>query len=271
MARHAVELGDQHPDPHRPLGDLVGDPEELLGGHREDELVEERAQVVHPSDVGAALQIGQLLALLLHPGVQVADDRLAPEHRLALQLEHQAQHSMGARVLRTHVDDHRLILVGILRQLAELGGLGLAHPQHRADLAEQLLRRHLAPRLELLSQFGCLTDEISHRRRVLELDGDLPDLVVLAQRVPLPVLRHEDAGQVGMVGERDPEHVVHLALERLGAGVDVEQARHLGSASGTCTRRRTRRAGVEIDEHRRRPRSARARRPRAAARSRWER
>ena len=82
-----------------------------------------------------------VLAGLLHAGVQVADDRLAAQHCLALQLEHQPQHAVRARVLRAHVDDHRLILVGIVGEVAELGGLGLAHAQHGADLAHQLAWR----------------------------------------------------------------------------------------------------------------------------------
>src|SRR6478736_2011807 len=65
-----------------------------------------------------------------------------------------------------------------------------------------------------------------------ELHGDGADLVVLAQRVALPVLRHEDAGEVRVVVEDDAEHVVDLALHRLGAGIQVEQRRHLGVLAG---------------------------------------
>src|SRR4051794_15975757 len=61
-----------------------------------------------------------------------------------------------------------------------------------------------------------------------ELHRDGADRVVLAQWMTLPVLRHEDAGQVRVVVEDDAEHVVHLALHRLRAGVEVEQRRHLG-------------------------------------------
>ena len=60
--------------------------EKLLGGEGEDELVEQRGQVVHPRDVGALLEIGEVLTRLLHAGVQVADDRLAPADDLALEL-----------------------------------------------------------------------------------------------------------------------------------------------------------------------------------------
>ncbi|MEZ5251801.1 MAG: hypothetical protein R2713_22115 [Ilumatobacteraceae bacterium] len=160
VAAHPVELGQQHPHPHRALGDVVFDPEELLGGEREDELVVERAEVVHAGDVGAALQIGELLAGLLHAGVQVADDRLAAQHGLTLELEHQPQHAVRARVLGPHVDDHRLILGGIDGEVAELGGLGLAEAQHGADLAQQLARGEFGTWLEALLGLVALFDRV---------------------------------------------------------------------------------------------------------------
>src|SRR5262245_52723362 len=65
----------------------------------------------------------------------------------------------------------------------------------------------------------------SSRRRSLELDRDLADLVVLAERMADPVLGHQDPAGVGVSVEGDAEHVEHLTLHRLGAGVDVEEAR----------------------------------------------
>src|SRR6478735_4505186 len=56
-------------------------------------------------------------------------------------------------------------------------------------------------------------------RGTLELHRDATGVVVLAQRVTDPVLGHEDAGEIGVAVEDDPEHVEDLALERLGAGV----------------------------------------------------
>ena len=135
VAADPVQLRHQHPDPHGALWDRVVDAEQLLDGHGEDELVVERAGVVHASDVRAALQVRQLFALLLHPGVQVADDRLAAQDLLAFQLQHQPQHAVRRRVLRPHVDDHRLIFGGVDCLLAERGRFGLGHAQHRADFA----------------------------------------------------------------------------------------------------------------------------------------
>jgi hypothetical protein len=110
VRRHPVELDHQHPDPHRALGYL--DVEEPLDRHREHELVRQRRRVVHARDIGRALDVGELLAGLLHAGVQVTDHRLRAEHRLAVELHHDPQHAVGRRVLRPHVDDHGVVDVG---------------------------------------------------------------------------------------------------------------------------------------------------------------
>src|SRR5690606_5925923 len=57
-----------------------------------------------------SLQERQLLTGLLHAGVQVADDRLAPADDLALELHLETQHAMGGRVLGAHVEDHQLLV-----------------------------------------------------------------------------------------------------------------------------------------------------------------
>src|SRR5215212_6132767 len=50
-------------------------------------------------------------------------------------------------------------------------------------------------------------------RRLLDLYR-----IVLAPRVPLPVLRHQQPPQVGVTGEDDPEHVPDFALGPSGTG-----------------------------------------------------
>src|SRR3981081_2061697 len=66
----------------------------------------------------------------------------------------------------------------------------------------------------------------SGRRALLELDGDTTHRIVLAQRVPLPVLWPEDAGQIVMVVEAYAKQVIGLPLHRFGPRPDVEQRRH---------------------------------------------
>ena len=124
------------------------DAEQRLGREREHQLVEERRGVVHAGHVGGALEVGERLARLLHARVQVTDDRLAAQHRLAVELQHEPEHAVRGRVLRAHVEDHRLVLGELL--VGQGRHLGLGHPQHRADLAHQLGGARALARRELL-------------------------------------------------------------------------------------------------------------------------
>jgi hypothetical protein len=135
VRRDAVELDQQHADPLGPGRDVLVDAEQRLGGQREGQLGVQRRGVVHAGDVGAALQVRERLAGLLHAGVQVAEDRLGAHHGLAVELEHEAQHAVGRRVLRPHVDDHGLVFG---RRVGQRLGLGFGQAQHRTQLAHQL-------------------------------------------------------------------------------------------------------------------------------------
>ena len=105
-----VELHHQHPDGVGPLGDLVGDAEQLLHRQAVRRLVEDRRQVVHPGHERGALGPVAVLEVLLDAGVQVADDRAGLGDRLALELQDQPQHAVRGRVLRAHVDDDPLVV-----------------------------------------------------------------------------------------------------------------------------------------------------------------
>ncbi len=107
VAGDAVELCHEDPDGLGPGRDLH--PQQVLGGQRERQLVEEGGEVVHTGDVGGALHVGQGLGRLLHPGVEVADDRLEAPDVLPLQLQLQAQHPVGGGVLGPHVEDLHLV------------------------------------------------------------------------------------------------------------------------------------------------------------------
>src|SRR5437867_13343171 len=51
----------------------------------------------------------------------------------------------------------------------------------------------------------------------------LDDGVIFAQRESFPLFGQKDAAHIGMARELDAEHVEHLALEPVGAGVDVHR------------------------------------------------
>src|SRR4030067_448190 len=59
-----------------------------------------------------------------------------------------------------------------------------------------------------------------------ELDLFITQRVILAQRVPLPIGRHEQPAQVRVAREADAEHVENLALVPVGAGEDLHHTRH---------------------------------------------
>src|SRR5205807_6386441 len=75
------------------------------------------------------------------------------------------------------------------------------------------------------------------RGQVLVFDRHLAHRVVLAQRVALPFVGHEDAAQVGVALEDDAEHVIGLPLEPVGPRPDAGDTRH-------C-----RRLPVDADDH----------------------
>ena len=112
MRRASVQLAEENPDCGRPRRDV--DPEKPLDGKGVGQLVVEWSQVVHTGHVGAALGEVELLPRLLHPGVEVSDDRLGAPDDLPLQLDLESEHAMGGRVLGAHVEDHPLVLFGLV-------------------------------------------------------------------------------------------------------------------------------------------------------------
>jgi hypothetical protein len=110
-----LELHQQHAHDGRARRHL--DAEQLLDAEAVDRLVEEVGEVVHPRDVGDALRPVAVLEVLLDARVQVADDDPVGHHRLALELEHHAEHAVRRRVLRPHVEDDALLVEAALRDL----------------------------------------------------------------------------------------------------------------------------------------------------------
>src|SRR5437588_2945351 len=58
------------------------------------------------------------------------------------------------------------------------------------------------------------------------------ELVILAERVPFPIVGKQDARQVRVAGEPDAGEIVNLALVPLGAAPDRRDRRHLGQRAG---------------------------------------
>ncbi len=102
----ARQLREQHADVLRALGDF--DADQLFGGQAEAQVVRERREIVDAVGERDALRIGLRFAGFFDAGVQVADFGLGLEDDFAIELQHHAQHAVRRRVLRPHIEDHRL-------------------------------------------------------------------------------------------------------------------------------------------------------------------
>ena len=80
-------------------------------------LLVHRRDVVEPVEIADRLQIGLVLDQLLGAAVQEPDVRIDALDHLAVELEHEAEHAVRRRVLRTEVDG----------ELADVG-LGIGAP-----------------------------------------------------------------------------------------------------------------------------------------------
>src|SRR3989304_2073152 len=79
-------------------------------------------------------------------------------------------------------------------------------------------------RPESLFGIGLLPVDLVEVER--ELDLFIAQRVILAQRMPLPIRRHEQPAQIRVAREADAEHVENLALVPVGAGEDLHHTRH---------------------------------------------
>ena len=108
MRKQPADLGIEHADElgafrHR-------DADELLHRERISVLLVHRRDVVEAVEIGQRLEIGLVLDQLLGAAVEQADMRIDPFDDLAVELEHEAQHAMGGRMLRPKIDGEFAVL-----------------------------------------------------------------------------------------------------------------------------------------------------------------
>ena len=88
----------------------ISRPEQLLDRQAVAEVVGHGAEIVDAVGQRDDLLVELGLAGLLDAGVQVADVGREGDDGFAVDLEHEAQHAVGRRVLRAHVEDHGLVV-----------------------------------------------------------------------------------------------------------------------------------------------------------------
>ena len=102
MGENAADFRIEHADQLAALGHIHA--QQLLDGQTESVLLIHRRAIVEPVEVRHVLRIGARLHQLLGAAMQQADMRIDTLHHFTIQLQHQAQHAMGRRMLRTEVD-----------------------------------------------------------------------------------------------------------------------------------------------------------------------
>eukprot|EP00053_Salpingoeca_punica_P008372 m.75267 g.75267 ORF g.75267 m.75267 type:complete len:437 (+) comp14572_c0_seq1:246-1556(+) len=113
VVEQAGDLGEESADVLGAERDL--DVEQFLHGERVGLLVGHHGDVVQTVKVGQRLEVGLVLDQLLRAAVQKSDVRIGVADNLAIQLQDQAQHTVGSRVLRAKVDGE--VRDGLLRDV----------------------------------------------------------------------------------------------------------------------------------------------------------
>ena len=104
MAGYAVQLAQDNPHVLRSLRYFKT--HQLFHGGAINQFIVEIGEVIHAVEQGNYLMVLLTLAQLLRTTVQVADVGLHIRDLLPINPQHHAEHPVGRRVLRTHVEQH---------------------------------------------------------------------------------------------------------------------------------------------------------------------
>jgi hypothetical protein len=138
VVEQAGDLGKHHADVLRANGHL--DAQELLDRQAIRVLVAHHRDVVQPVHVGQRLDVGLVLGELFGGAVQQPDVRVGALHDLAIELQHQAQHTVRGRVLRAEVQ-------GVILDVSHgVSTLGTCRPQCSPPYASSRMMRGVISR-----------------------------------------------------------------------------------------------------------------------------
>src|SRR6266567_1525508 len=199
MADNAEELRHHHSN-HLPARRHC-DAGQLFYRRQVREIVHHAAQIVHAIGVRNIGMPRLALAHLFGAAVMKAYLRYGIDNLFAIQLENYAQNTMRAGVLRTHIQENKV------RSLVFSRHAPLFRAEPQCFLFDVLL---------FVRQ-----DKRAHLRSTCRM--------FLAQRMPRPRPRHENARQMRVLVEDDTKHVPHLTLVPISRGKDVSDRGQRGS------------------------------------------
>ncbi len=107
MVGDARKLGKDHADLGATWRDL--DAQKFFDGQGVTDVIVQRRDVVHPVRDRHELVVGSAFAQLLEARMQETDLLLAADHGLALDLQLEAQRSVGRRMRRTDIEQQGVL------------------------------------------------------------------------------------------------------------------------------------------------------------------
>ncbi len=103
-----------------------GDADEFFDRERIGVLLIHRRHVVETVEIGKRLKVGLVLDELLRAAVKQTDMRIDALDHLAVELEHEAKHTVRGRMLRTEIDGELAFVPFPLAAVCR-SGFGVSH------------------------------------------------------------------------------------------------------------------------------------------------
>ena len=220
---NAAQLGDDHADVFGAFGD--GDLHQFFDGEGVAEVVGHRVEVIEAVGEWHVQQECVAFADLVVVAMQIAQHGFEPGDRFAVEGHHCAEDAVRGGVVRSHVDDDTVGVESVLlfhrvtRQRAVEQRVAFGNPFFGVEVLREgeviLERIFILRHVEL--PIGPTAFE---RLGIFLVEALFP---IFAKRVTFESFPHQNAAQVGVTGEFDPEQIPCFALLQIYAGIEVDQ------------------------------------------------
>jgi len=121
----ARKLGEKDADPDGAFRDFEA--EKFFDGKTVAQVICQRPEVVDAVGEGHDLLVELGLAGLLNTGVKVADFGIQADNDFSVDLQYEPKHTVGRRVLGSHIEDHVLITGALSRRSLEDRSANVQH------------------------------------------------------------------------------------------------------------------------------------------------
>ena len=185
MRRDACEFGQHRADVLRAR--RCFDAQQLFDGENVADVVVHRLQIIEAVGMRDEFVVGFVLRDLLVSAVQVAQFRHGADDGLAVEAEKDAQHAVGGRMRRAHIEDHV-----VFERIIE-GEVRIHIEQRLKKLRALFLRGQIVREngsVEMIGHEFCFVAHLLTSLRQRQRARNTHQRIILAQRVILEFFRH---------------------------------------------------------------------------------